>query len=96
MVMVDEVIYTNILRVVSITAGILGIIIGLDLIFGARIIHFSKKALDKSIDFDKFIKRILDRTFDFDNVITSPRTKKFLGIVFLVFSIVILLLIRKI
>ena len=92
----DAVLYTNILRGLSLTAGILGIIIGLVLLFGARIIYLSKRVLDKSIDFDKLIKRVLDRTFDFDSVITSSRTKRFLGIVFVVFSLIILLLIRRI
>ena len=93
----SEILYTNLLRGIGITASVIGIIIGVDLIFGGQIVNIIKRALEKSYDFDKMVKRVLEKSFDFDNkVITKPRVKKGLGIVFLSLSLVILLLVIRI
>jgi len=92
----SEIIYTNLLKGFGLTASMAGLLIGVDLIFGGPIIAVSKRALERSFDFDKWVKRTLEKSFDFDKVITSPRTKKTLGIIFLIFSLIILLLIIRI
>ncbi|MFC1657825.1 hypothetical protein ACFL1D_00390 [Candidatus Omnitrophota bacterium] len=92
----DVVLYTNILKGIGLTASIGGVLIGIDLIFGGPIISISKRALEKSFDFDKWVKGVLDKSFDFDKVITNAKTRKTLGILFLAFALVIILLIIKI
>jgi len=78
----DEVLYINILKTISLIASVVGIIIGLDMILGARIITA--------------LKRVLEKSFDFDKKITNPKAKISLGIVLLCLSLIILLLIRSI
>jgi len=93
----DEILYTNILKSIGIIAGVLGIVIGLDLLSGARISTGLKRTLDKSFDLDTFLRRALDKTFNFDDkVITKPKAKRNLGILFLVLALVILLLIIRV
>lgn len=92
----DEILYANILRMIGLVASITGIIIGVDLIFGGPIVNLAKRGLEKSFDFDKMIKRVLEKSFDFDNkIITNPKVKRGLGIIFLIFSLIILLLIKR-
>jgi len=92
----DEVLYTNILKGIGITASVAGILMGIDLVFGGPIISASKRALEKSFDFDQWVKRVLDKSFDFDRMITNAKTKKILGVLFLAFALVIILLIIRI
>ena len=92
----DEVLYTNILKGIGLTASIAGILMGIDLIFGGPIVSVSKRALEKSFDFDKWVKKVLDKSFDFDKMITNAKTKKTLGVLFLAFAVVIILLIIKV
>ena len=94
--MIDSTLYINLLRTTSLTASILGILAGLDILFGSRILALSKELEKKHFDFDKWIKKVLERTFDFDRIITKPEGKKALGIAFLVLSIIMLLLIKRV
>jgi uncharacterized membrane protein HdeD (DUF308 family) len=73
--------YANVLRGLGITAGVIGIIIGLDLIFGAPWVSA--------------LRRILEKPFDFDKIITNRKARIILGIVFLILSIIIFLQIKK-
>ena len=91
----DELLYTNILKGIGVVASLAGILMGIDLIFGGPIITVSKKALEKSFDFDKWVKKTLEKSFDFDKVITSVRTKRTLGTIFLLFALIMLLLITR-
>lgn len=93
----DEMLYINILRNVGIVAGILGVLFGLDLILGARITFALKRLLEKSYDLEGAIKRALEqKAFDFDKLVTSPRVRVVLGIIFIGFSGLIFLLLRQI
>jgi hypothetical protein len=78
----NEVLYVNLLRVIGLVAGIIGILAALDLICGARVTRFINRASTKVIDIDKSI--------------SSPGIRISIAIVFLVFSLIMLLLIRRI
>ncbi|MGD9014412.1 MAG: hypothetical protein PVI33_00050 [Candidatus Omnitrophota bacterium] len=88
----DEILYTHILKGIGITAGLLGIFVGIDLIFGGRIVSISKQVLEKSFDFDKWLRQKLDKSINFDKIITNPKVRLKLGIVFFALSLVIFLL----
>ena len=93
----DEMIYITLLRNIGIVASILGALVGLDLILGARITFALKRFLEKSYDLETAIKRALEqKTFDFDKLVASPRVKVILGIIFIGFSLLIFLLLRQI
>jgi hypothetical protein len=78
----DEVMYTNTLKVIATTSGIAGILIGLDLVFGAPVITN--------------LKRVFDKYFDFDKIIISSGAKRGLGIVFSILGVIMLLLISRV
>ena len=78
----NETLYVNLLRNLSLIAGIVGILAGLDLILGARIMSISKRALEKS--------------YDLDRIMNNSKVRLSLGIAFLVFSLIILLLLKRI
>jgi len=88
----SEIIYTNLLKGFGLTASMAGLLIGVDLIFGGPIIAVSKRALERSFDFDKWLREKLDRSINFDKVITNPKVRLKLGIVFFALSLVIFLL----
>lgn len=74
----DEVLIAELLRKVSLVASAIGILVGLDLIFGA-------KAFIK-------IKQFLDRVYNFDNVISRPKIRTGVGIFMLFLCVLMLLL----
>ncbi len=74
----DELLVTAILRRVSLAISMVGIIGGLDLIFGAKIIIA--------------VKRLLDKAYNFDKTINDPNSRKWLGAIMLFVSVVMLLL----
>jgi len=78
----DDILFTNLLKAISVTAGVIGVLLGLDLIFGTPVINFLKRSLDKSFDFEKMIAR--------------PKVKKGLGVVLVILSFIIILLIKSI
>jgi hypothetical protein len=78
----DPVLYTALLRNIATVVGILGIILGIDLILGAPIVNT--------------LRRILDRCFDFDKIIIDPKARRMLGIAFLIFSVLMILVVSKI
>ena len=80
--MLDDVIYTNVLKIISLVAGVTGILLGLDLLLGNPVMNA--------------LKRLLDRTVNFDKIIARPKVRKGLGFVLVVLSLVIILLIRRI
>jgi len=74
----DELLVTAILRRVSLAISMVGIIGGLDLISGAKIIIA--------------VKRLLDKAYNFDKTINDPNSRKWLGAIMLFVSVVMLLL----
>jgi hypothetical protein len=75
----DEVTYGNLLRTLSVTIGAFGTLVGLDLIFGAKVIIVLKKILDRSTDI-------------VDKAIINAQSKRLFGLVILFLSLVILFL----
>jgi len=75
----DEVLFGIILKKTSLGIGVFGILVGLDLLLGAKITLAAKHLLDKAYNVDK--------------AIASPQTRLGLGITMLVISLVMLLLI---
>jgi len=65
----------------SITVGMIGVILGADLILGARLIRFVNKTSKTLVD--------LDKTID------SSKPRITLGFIFLLFSLLLLLLAKK-
>ena len=78
--MLEDLAYLNFLKSLGLVASIVGFVIGLDLILGAKIVTILKAALEKS--------------FDIEKKISSPLTKIRLGIVFMILSVVIVLLLK--
>lgn len=74
----DEVLVAELLRKVSLIASAIGILVGLDLVFGAKI--FIK------------VKQFLDRVYNFDNVISRPKIRMGVGIFMLFLCVLMLLL----
>ena len=78
----DEVIFANLMKYISITACAIGTLVGLDLIFGAKVTLVLKKVLDRSTDI-------------VDKVIISAYPKRIFGIIILLLSLIILFLISR-
>ncbi len=96
----DEIVFINIVKNVSLFAGIVGIVAGLDLLSGAKIISALKKVLDKVFNIDQSIIRIssalrkkLDSAVYIDDVIIKTKSRVVLGGTLLFFSALILLLV---
>jgi hypothetical protein len=79
----DEVVFGTLLKNISLGIGIIGTLVGLDLIFGAKVFFALKKVLDRSTD-------VIDKT------IINARAKKVFGITILLLSLLILFLSRNI
>jgi hypothetical protein len=79
----DEVAFGNLLKNISLAVGILGVVVGLDLILGAKVIIYLKKILDRSTD-------IVDKT------IINAHSKRTFGFAILFLSLLILFLCKNI
>ena len=98
----DEVVFEHIVKYISISASIIGILIGVDLILGGKIALLLKKILDNVIYVDKqiagffsSIKKTLDKTaVNIDDKIMNANTRRIFGILFLFFSVIIIILLR--
>lgn len=97
----DEAVFINILKNISIFASVVGILTGLDLLSGARVISRLRKILDKVFNVDQKILKILsaireklDYGVYIDDVIIKSKSRIVLGVILLLFSILIILLIR--
>ncbi|MBP7836131.1 MAG: hypothetical protein KA022_01480 [Candidatus Omnitrophica bacterium] len=82
----------------------LGILVGLDLLLGAKIISNSKKFLDKTIlDVDRIIVKIsslfrktVDTRIDIDQKIISPKARIIAGLLLITISVAMIFFARKI
>jgi len=77
---VGEMTLLSVLRNISIFVSVVGILAGLDLLLGARVMSNLKNVLDKAVDIDKMIMK--------------TKARVFLGALFLLLSALIILLIR--
>lgn len=96
----DEVVFIKILTSISIFASIVGILVGLDLLCGAKVICRLRKILDRVFNIDQIILRILtvireklDYGVYIDDVIIKTKPRLVLGTILLVFSVLMILLI---
>ncbi len=78
----EDLFFSHILKTISIIVSIIAALAGLDLLLGAW--------------FTKIASRASKIVFDIDKSIEKPRIRKALGIVFLIFSLLIVLLLKKI
>ncbi|RKY32791.1 MAG: hypothetical protein DRP74_01715 [Candidatus Omnitrophota bacterium] len=69
------------LQNIAIFASIIGILFGIDLIFGAK--------------FMKLLKQLLEKSLNLDHVIIEANPRIIIGVVFLVLSLLIIFLIKK-
>ena len=84
--------------------GTLGILTGIDLLFGAKILSNLNKRLNRTIlDFDKIItgvfsyfRKTVDSSIDVDEKINKTKTRVVLGFLLIVAGGVLIFLIRKI
>ena len=81
----------------------LGILMGLDLLLGAKITSNLKKTLDTTVlDIDKIIlklsshfKNTLDTSIDIDGKIIKTKTRIISGVLFIAISVVMIFVARK-
>lgn len=79
----DEILFNQIMKSTSVIAGIIGVLFGVDLIFGAKVTTFLEKILDRSVN-------IVDKT-----VIEHNPPRRIFGFIILILSLAILFLISK-
>lgn len=77
----DEIQVAITLKYVFLITGIIGVLVGLDFILGAR--------------FSIALKRVLDKAFDIDRLLLDLKTRKILGVIILILSLVILFCISR-
>jgi hypothetical protein len=72
----DVIVWMGAIKGIAIFAGIVGIVAGFDLLFGAKMIVSTRKTLEKQINLDEIVLRFvaglrakLDKTFDADSAI---------------------------
>lgn len=98
----DAVLYINLVKGIAFFAGMVGLIAGIDLLFGVRLLKVAKGAVEKAVDFDRILvkaasrlRQRLDRKVgDLDEKIANPQVRIILGSLFIVLSAVILMLVR--
>ena len=81
----------------------LGILMGIDLLLGAKITSNLNKTLDKTIlDFDKIVAQIsshlrktVDTTINIDNKILETKSRIILGVLFIVICSTLIFIARK-
>lgn len=96
----DELEIVALIRNTCITASVIGVIAGLDLILGAKIIMALKRLVDKAFDADKVIiklssafRKTLDKGVNFDEaVISQAKSRLVLGVIFLGASLLMIAL----
>lgn len=99
----DEMIVIDIMKKVMLVAGVVGILAGIDLLLGAKIVTKLKKSVDSmSFNTDKFIIKIsslfretVDSGINIDDKITSDKTRVILGVLFIVLSICMIYVLRN-
>lgn len=98
----NEKLFMDIFRSISIFGAILSFLVGLDLLFGARVICALRKVLDKMVNIDQTIIKILsgarerlDRGLYIDDAIIKTKARVILGAILLLLSMLIILLIAK-
>ncbi len=99
----DEITVLMILKNISLVAAVLGIIVGLDLLLGAKFIIKSKKKLDKTYNFDSIaikwfnaLRDKVDKYFDFDAIVIKTKARMVLSVSYILLAIVIFSLVWKI
>lgn len=79
----EEMAFGNLIRNICLTIGVIGILVGLDLFFGAKAISALKNILDKGTN-------IVDKTM------LGPHTEKIVGAILFVVSLVIVIVLNRI
>ncbi len=98
----DLALFFNVVRGVALFAGVIGLIAGLDLVLGVRLIGKTKEVVDKVIDFDRTLikacsalRRKLDsKALDLDAAILNSPLRVAFGTALIVLSLFILLFVR--
>jgi hypothetical protein len=98
----DLALFFNLIRGVALFAGVIGLIAGLDLVLGVRLIGKTKQVVDKVIDFDRTLIRVcsalrtkLDsKALDLDAAILNSPLRVVFGTALIILSVFILLFVR--
>jgi hypothetical protein len=96
-----EIMFIKVIKNVSLFASLVGIVVGLDLLFfGAKIMSRYKKILDRIFNTDDSIigilsslRKRLDSGVDIDRLLIETKARITLGVVLLFFSVLMILLI---
>lgn len=78
----EEVVLVSFVKNISLVASIVGILAGLDLLFGARLITVLQNVLDKAT------------VISVDKAIVNPKVRVGLGLLFLILSVLMISLVR--
>ena len=89
----------NVIYIIS----ILGIVMGIDLLLGAKVTSKLNKKLDKTVlDFDKLVagalsgfRKTLDTSVNIDEKIIKTKTRVILGVLFITVCVVLILVARQ-
>jgi hypothetical protein len=73
--------FESIVKNIGIFASIVGLLVGLDLLVGAKVTTALRKTLDRKL-------------IDFDKAVTSNKTRFVLGVLYVILAVVIILLIK--
>ncbi len=98
----DLALFFNIVRGVALFSGVIGLIAGLDLILGVRLIGKTKEIVDRVIDFDRAIikacstlrRRLDSKALDLDAAIINSPLRVAFGTALIILSLFILLFVR--
>lgn len=85
-------------RIVGLSAGVVGILVGIDLLCGARVLLALKRFFDRTFDIDELIiratstfRKTLDSVFNSDEVLLKGRRRVVLGIALIVVCVTMIL-----
>jgi hypothetical protein len=98
----ETLMYFTVIKWIAISAGVIGLIAGLDLLLGVRLFKTAKVAMNKVVDFDRVVIKTasalrarLDRKAgEIDGIIMNTKARVILGALFVILSAVILMLVR--
>ncbi len=94
----DELEFGNLIRTIALYSSLVGILAGLDLVCGARVLLSMKRVVDKAFDLDKAIikfsaafRKVMDKAVNFDDIVIKGPKVRIIGAVVLILSCLSLL-----
>jgi len=98
----DELTFLRFLKIIVLVASLLGVLAGLDLLAGAKIISNAKKILDMTFNVDRILirasslfRKTMDTYINFDETIVKTKKRIILGVLFIALSGFMFFLIKR-